>query len=222
MSQKGLMIWALAASFIAVGAIGYSLGQHKSNSSADIRAAVSATESPLTTEPGAGAVPVPEYVIPASFAEVPSEWRSDVTGDVEGYSVLFDPLTRQAIVESCRHNGYQLDDAGRPLELFGEFCTTLLQGELQSLTEKEATVRAKDGRIVTVELKPDMTRQPATLRLEFDGHTLALIPGSRNDLLQIMEREPVVLERKRRYFAAANARERGTVSDDNATTERNN
>lgn len=213
MSQKGLFIWASTATLVAVGALGYSLGKHASNSSENQYGAVSPTELPVTTEPGAAVEPVPEYVIPESFANVPSQWRSPNTDDLAGYAVLFDPTTRQAIVQSCHHNGYRLDDSGQPLELLNDFCTSVLHGELSSLTDEEAVVKTGNGETVTLKLEPDMTGDPVSLKIEFDGHDMDLIPGSRNDLLQAMEQEPVVKERKRRYFTAANARERGTPND---------
>ncbi|MEO1574787.1 MAG: hypothetical protein AAFU65_07490 [Pseudomonadota bacterium] len=189
-----LLAWALGATLVAVGAVGYSFGKRAGGEAP--QAARHATDMPYTDESAQRTPPPPAYSVPESFNGVANEWRSTVRNDTTGYAVLFQPERRRIIAERCQHHGYASSDG----MIGSEFCTTLVKGTLTSLETDEATLMDREGNPVTVRL--NLGDDGQTLRMRFGEHDLRLMPGSRNDLMQAMEALPDVQEKKRAFILA--------------------
>ena len=142
------------------------------------------------------------YNIPDSFDEMPSEWRTaPANGDFSGYAALFDPQRREVIVEQCRHPGYMDPRSGQPLETTGiEFCVPVLWATLESLDERSARARDRSGESVDLALNYSGIDTQPQLTMEFKGHKVTLVTGSKNDLFQEMERSPEMMAQRQRKW----------------------
>lgn len=142
------------------------------------------------------------YNIPDSFDAMPSEWRTaPASGDFSGYAALFDPQRREVIVEQCRHPGYMDPRSGQPLETTGtEFCVPVLWATLESLDERSARARDRSGESVDLALSYSGLDKQPRLTMEFKGHKVTLVTGSKNDLFQDIERSPEMMAQKQRKW----------------------
>ena len=78
-----------------------------------------------------------------------------------------------------------------------EFCESVLWGTLVQLDEQGALVR--DRRRGTIEVELSLRDgDPPTLSLAFADHDMVLIPGSKNDLYQLMDRSPDMMVQRER------------------------
>jgi hypothetical protein len=207
--------WAIAASAIALVLLGVVIGQYTSRKSnpepvtasvpqpapvsgntfrADVREVTTDTEG----EGGDGPAP---FVIPEAFVSLPSEWRTEFEdGDYHGYAILFDPPRREVIIEKCFHPGHFDQDTGQPISDGWEFCDSVLWGQLESLDEHSAHVRARDGAQLDLDLALSDADGQTHLALSFPGHQMELIPGSKNDLFQAMDQSPQMAEQRKQKF----------------------
>lgn len=211
-SNNALLAWALGATIVAVGAVGYILGKQAGGGA---RERVAPASAATTTEPGADArTALPAYQVPDAFEGIATEWRTVVDNSLSGHSVLFDPDRRRFIAERCEHHGYAsaaaVDAAIAP-------CKTLLKGTLNSLATDQATLLSRSGDPVSVKLSLDQDNDTPSLRLRFDDHDIRLVPGRRNDLMQDIEALPQVQKNKHEYFVAIM---QGRPDRDNTDAER--
>jgi hypothetical protein len=219
MSQRILLMWAVLATVIAVAMTGFVVGKSVGIRSASSDEARAATEMPYSTQPSGADEALPAFAMPDMFAGAPREWRSAVNKGVDGYVVLFDAEAREIIVEKCQHAGYP-SDANSPI-MDQEFCTGVLSGWLAALTETEAIVQDRArGSNVTVRLKARLAGDKPTLRLRFADHDAALVPGTKNEWLQAVERQPSIVEQKKRYLLALGG-ERPSRADEAEGADRN-
>ena len=200
--------WAIVATALALVLAGILIGQQIGERRAQARhmAAEGTPKSRLdpvvansvsTSQNGAS----PEtYNIPDTFNAIPSEWRTaPASGSFSGYAALFDPRRREVIVEQCRHPGYIDPRSGQPLDTTGtEFCTPVLWATLESLEEHAARARDRSGESVDLALDYSGADQQPQLTMEFKGHQITLVTGSKNDLFQEMERFPEMVAQKQR------------------------
>ncbi len=162
-------------------------------------------DAPVRGSTEAEAALGPNFSIPTSFTGLATEWRTETGGTADaGYAILFEPQSRRMIVDRCLHRGYFDLAANRPVEP-GEFCKTVLSGSLSSLEEKEAKVTTRDGASVDASLALVEDSGVKRLRIAFGDHEMLLVPGSKNDLFQEIERTPRIEEQKRRQFEYAEA-----------------
>ena len=193
MSQKLMLGWALSATLIAVGAVGYIAGKNAGRPT-PVMSAPAATSTDPTSD---RSTDMPVYRVPESLQGIPTEWRTVVDDTPVGVAALFDPTSRRFVAERCEHHAYATTDTALELN-----CETLLSGQLASLAVTEATVFDRDGTPATVRLDLDHGAQPPQLRLRFGEHDARLIPGRRNDLVQAMEALPIVQKNRRAYLLA--------------------
>jgi len=200
--------WAIVATALVLVLAGILIGQQIGERRAQARHMAAedtprwqlspvAENSVTTGQDGAS----PEtYNIPDNFDAMPSEWRTaSADGDFSGYAALFDPQRREVIVEQCRHPGYIDPASGQPLDTTGtEFCTPVLWATLESLDERSARARDRNGESVDLALDYSGADQHPQLTLEFKGHQVTLVTGSKNDLFQEMERSPEMMAQKQR------------------------
>jgi hypothetical protein len=140
-------------------------------------------------------------VIPEAFVSLPSEWRTEFhDSDYHGYAILFDPPRREVIIEKCFHPGHFDQDTGQPIADGWEFCDNVLWGQLESLDEHSAHVRARDGTQLDLDLALSDANGQTHLALSFPGHQMELIPGSKNDLFQAMDQSPQMAEQRKQKF----------------------
>lgn len=200
--------WAIVATALTLVLAGILIGQQIGERRAQARhmAAEGTPKSRLgpvaennvtTNQNGAS----PEtFNIPDTFNAMPSEWRTaPADGDFSGYAALFDPQRREVIVEQCRHPGYIDPRSGEPLDTTGtEFCTPVLWATLEPLDEHSARARDRSGESVDLALAYSGADQQPQLAMEFKGHQVTLVTGSKNDLFQEMERSPEMMAQKQR------------------------
>ena len=215
--------WAIAASAIALVLLGVVIGQYTSRNSnpepvtagvpqpAPVSGNTSRADVPeaaTDTEGEGGDGPAP-FVIPQAFVSLPSEWRTEFEdGDYHGYAILFDPPRREVIIEKCFHHGHFDQDTGQPIADGWEFCDNVLWGQLESLDEHSAHVRARNGTQLDLDLALSDANGQTHLALSVPGHQMELIPGSKNDLFQAMDQSPQMAEqRKQRFEFMVNAEE---------------
>lgn len=195
--NKFLLAWAVGATALALVFLGYAIGRTSGNGAEPVTL-LSGDNPATSTEAGAdaSAVPVDPYVIPATLSGLPAEWRTPFEDRYEGYAILFDPQRRELIVEQCAHRGYLDERSGVPVPEGWEFCANALWGQVQELTEHSATVADNRRGVVLVSLDMDTASDPPQLELSFAGHDMVLVPGSKNDLFQDMDRsEPIRAQR---------------------------
>lgn len=216
MSSNIAKNWAVAATAIALVLLGVVIGQRTGR---DVDSAQDILTTPATGQvaenaghpaPGASAPtstdaesdnqPAP-YVIPDAFVSLPSEWRTAYDeGDYHGYAILFDPPRREVIIEKCFHPGHFSQETGQPVPEGWEFCDNVLWGQLVSLDEHTAHVQARNGTQLDLTLSLDNEDGQSHLALSFPGHSMDLIPGSKNDLFQAMDKSPEMTEQRRQAF----------------------
>ena len=73
------------------------------------------------------------------------------------------------------------------------------------MDEHLARVQARSGEQLDLSLSLTAEDGQSQLALSFPGHQMNLVPGSKNDLFQAMDRSPTMVEQKKQrfeYFAA--------------------
>lgn len=141
------------------------------------------------------------FVVPEAFTSLPSEWHTVLTdGGYDGYAIVFDPPRREVIIEQCRHPGYFNMKTGQPVADGLEFCTIVLWGEMQTMDESSAQVKARAGELLDLTFSLTNEDKQSQLALSFPGHQMNLVSGSKNDLYQAMESAPAMMEQKRLNF----------------------
>ncbi|MFK8032401.1 MAG: hypothetical protein AB8G18_19430 [Gammaproteobacteria bacterium] len=206
MSQRAIVAWAVSASVIAVGAVGtlgYLYGKNSVSDGAHSTQTRHASEQ-LYASDGVAREATVAFKVPESMMGMEQEWRSVTVDTIEGYAILFAPESRQLIVEHCRYDRYQLDDNGRPVESYDDFCSEALRGTWETLSETEGVVRSANGSTTELTLDAKLGQESPSLEIRFTDHHLALSPGSKNDLVQAFEQLPAVKERKRKFLLAQN------------------
>ncbi len=216
-------LWALGATIIALVLLGFLLGQQMDRSSAGNQAStkppnpansISRREGGFDTEaklPTGQNLPDSPAISNATLTW-PTQWRSQTDGDLyHGYAILLDPGRQQVIVEQCQHRGFFDDVADKPIDVEHQFCDSVLHGQLTELTQTHGVALQRDGTPVELSLALDGNKQPLKMSLSFPGHTMDLIPGSKNDLRQAMVNTPEMTEQKRKrdtyLFAKRNRRQ---------------
>jgi hypothetical protein len=210
MSISFIKSWAIIASAFALILLGVLIGQRlgqapdaetvtekaratELTAGTDINTNTDGTSS---TDGGPGDEPV-AFLIPAAFTSIPSEWHTIIKEDsFDGYAILFDPPRREVIIEKCRHPGYFDPESGQPLPEGMEFCTNVLWGQILVMDEQSAVVQARNGEQLKLTLSLTAKDEQSHLALSFPGHQMNLVPGSKNDLFQALERNPVMVKQK--------------------------
>ncbi|MFK8032165.1 MAG: hypothetical protein AB8G18_18185 [Gammaproteobacteria bacterium] len=200
-----LKTWAIVATALALVLLGIVIGRHTEPVPTVIAEAPVEyeTDTQTSTEPGRSRE-VEVYRIPVQFNGIKSEWRSEVeraglSGDeqLSGYSALFDPERRQVIVEECRHAGYFDQNTGKPIDGASvDFCTVIMKGRLTQLTERSAVVETGINESIDVSLELDQSDEQPQLSMVLNERRIELIPGSRNDLYQLMDVSPKIKAQK--------------------------
>ena len=221
MDNSYVRYWAIAASAIALVLLGILIGQrfgHTPDSGpvidkghateltggTEVKTSTNGTSnSDGATSSDGGPIDEPEsFVIPTAFTSIPSEWHTIIIEDsFDGYAILFDPPRREVIIEKCRHPGYFDPEAGQPLPEGVEFCTNVLWGQLLAMDEHSASVHARNGKQLELNLSLTTEDGQSQIALSFPGHQMNLVPGSKNDLFQALDRKPVMVEQKKQKFA---------------------
>ena len=206
--------WAVAATAIALVLLGVLIGQRlsqptkpdaKINDSQEVNSASNAEiNSNVDGTVGSEREPIkkPEaFIIPAAFTSIPSEWHTVIIENgFDGYAILFNPTRREVIIEKCRHPGYFDLETGQPFPEGVNFCTNVLWGQLLVMDERSAKVQARSGGQLELSLSLTAEDGQSQLALSFPGHQMKLVPGSKNDLFQAMERSPTMVEQKKQKF----------------------
>ncbi|NND59983.1 MAG: hypothetical protein HKN49_06905 [Gammaproteobacteria bacterium] len=205
MNQKFLLAWAVAATALALVSLGFALGRAGSNPAVDPPMLNADPTMSTMAGPDAESHPADTYSVPDALAELPGEWRTQFDDEYGGYAILFDPGRRELIVEQCAHPGY-IDRTGAPVELGWEFCESVLWGTLATLDSDGALVRDRRRGSVEVELSLS-GGDPPKLSLAFADHDMVLIPGSKNDLFQAIDRSPEMMAQRERKLQMAIAEE---------------
>lgn len=81
-----------------------------------------------------------------------------------------------------------------------EFCTNVLWGQLLAMDEHSAMVQARSGKQLELSLSLTTEDGQSELAMSFPDHQMNLVPGSKNDLFQTMNRKPVMVEQKQQKF----------------------
>lgn len=200
MSQRFVTIWAIATTVIAIASLSYIAGKRAGG--AQNIAPRSATQAPAATAPGVAREQRPAYVIPEQFDGMDNEWRTDADEATTGYAALFDPSTRQLIVEQCEHSGFAVDDTGNAIEPSYDYCSGVLNAQIDQLGDTTVLATNRAGREIKVRLEARLESEMPSLRLRFDDHDVTLVPGSRNDLIQQMEKSPIIAAQKEKFLLA--------------------
>lgn len=203
MKQSALVVWAVSATAVAVaavGGLGYLMGQRLSHQSAST-IPVAAQGVPMTDPSRPAEARAPAYTVPEEFSDAPTQWRTEVGSKPAAYAALFDPSRRELIVEHCKHPGYDVE-GGRNLVQDGEVCARVLTARLASLTREQAVALDRDGQRVDVRIDASLAEQTPSLRLRFGDHDVDMVPGTRNDMFQALERIPAIATQKEKYMQA--------------------
>jgi hypothetical protein len=231
--------WAILATALALVLGGILIGQQigEKRALAKIAAPAISPQRMMETATEAGSTmtnktrSLPEtFTIPESLNIMPSEWRTAFIGEeYSGYAALFEPQRQEVIVEQCRHPGYIDPSTDQPMKTATEFCSPVLWATLVSLDEDSAIARDRNGESVNLALAYSgeesgeedggSENRQAQLMLSFEGHEVTLVPGSKNDLFQEMERSPEMVKQKQRSFELNEAeyeRQRREQSQDSA------
>ena len=216
-------LWALGATIIALVLLGVLLGQQIGRSSAGNKVGTHSPNPVNSTSPREGGfdteakfptgqdLPNSPAISNATLAW-PTQWRTQTDGDLyDGYAILLDPGRRQVIVEQCQHRGFFDEVADKPIDVEHQFCKSVLHGQLTELTQTHGVALQRDGTSVELSLSLESNEQLLKMALSFPGHTMDLIPGSKNDLRQAMVKTPEMKEQKRKrdtyLFAKRNRRQ---------------
>lgn len=214
MSSGFVKYWALCTTAIALVLLGILIGQRlgqppepealidDDRGTELAEAADVYSNNDRTTGSGGESLKEPEtFIIPAVFTSIPSEWHTIINEDsFDGYAILFDPPHREVIIEKCRHPGYFDPETDRPLPQGVEFCTNVLWGQLLAMDEHSAMVQARSGKKLELSLSLTTEDGQPQLALSFPDHQMNLVPGSKNDLFQTLDRKPVMVEQKQQKF----------------------
>jgi hypothetical protein len=185
-AARAYKLWAIASSALCAVLIAYIVASH-------------ATAPDGDGQPAAEAAPAPDpsgipTEVPAALRGLPTEWVHRAAEDARiGWSVVLDPTgTRELIAERCTHRGYFDLDAGTPRDTDWRFCETVLAGSIVALDDDELAVRAPTGEIRRVGYAVEGTPDTPRLVLVLGGRPTVLVPGTRNDLYQQMDRVPAI------------------------------
>lgn len=214
MSSGFIKYWAVGATAIALVLLGVLIGQQfgqapdselgiEKGRAIELTGGTDVnTNTVETTSSDGGPGDKPEaFVIPAAFTSIPSEWHTIISEDsFDGYAILFDPPRREVIIEKCRHPGYFDPEADRPSPQGVEFCTNVLWGQLLAMDEHSAMVQTRSGKQLELSLSLTTEDGQSQLALSFPDHQMNLVPGSKNDLFQTLDRKPVMVEQKQQKF----------------------
>ena len=199
MKLNMITIWALSATALALVLGGVLIGQALNQTAV--------ASAPSSTQPDGEAV-IDPYQVPDWLSDAPTEWRTEFSQSYAGYAILFDYLDRRLLVEQCQHNGFFDVDANRPVEQPGLNCNRVLTARLIEFVENGVLVQRKNGEQSIINLAPLNNNGLTKLQLEFDDHTMALIPGQPNDLVQEVDNTDQIRVQKRRLFEFQNQQAR--------------
>lgn len=218
MNDRFIKAWALFASALALILFGVQIGRtpmfspaEKHNMQSVERASglVSTETDSISTEVGGNGdtqsvgskVPEAVYSVPDAFVGLPTEWRTQFNGvDFNGYAILFDPFRQEIIVEQCRHPGHFDEALNRPIEAGTSFGKIVLWSRINLLSSLMANVTTRDGKPEEIKLSLTEKEGQRHLALSFGNHVMDLIPGSKNDLYQAMDRTPEMRRQQRLVF----------------------
>ena len=214
MSSGFIKYWAVGATAIALVLLGILIGQRLGQApepealiddgrgtELTDRADVYSNNDRTTGSDGETLKEPETFIIPAVFTSIPSEWHTIISEDsFDGYAILFDPPRREVIIEKCRHPGYFDPEADRPLPQGVEFCTNVLWGQLLAMDEHSAVVQTRSGKQLELSLSLTTEDGQSQLALSFPDHQMSLVPGSKNDLFQALDRNPIMVEQKQQKF----------------------
>lgn len=211
MSQKFLLAWAIGATALALILLGYMIGRTGGGPNPAPLSVAANLATSTETGPSVQPEPADPYLVPVALAGMPAEWRTPFRQELAGYAILFDLKRRELIVEQCAHPGYFDEGTGREILQNWEFCEPVLWSRLVEIDE--TSVKAIDRRRgrVELELAADREADPPSLSLSFGDHDMRLIPGSKNDLFQAMDRSSAIEQQRDKVIKMLMAKEKAKL-----------